>query len=89
MGTKVEGERYIPGYFTMGHFNLITKGNNWPPYYEEKLVNSQNFYNEFTPSPTNGYTCYDKEMLKQTILQHEATFRKQVLVIFLVGTVRC
>lgn len=78
----MEGKRYVPGYFTMGHFNLITKGNNWPPYYEEKLVNSQNFYNEFVPSPTNGYTRYDKEMLKQTILQHEATFRKQVLVIF-------
>ncbi|XP_078178044.1 uncharacterized protein LOC144572367 [Carex rostrata] len=78
MGTKVEGKRYVPGYFTMGHVNLIMKSNNWPPYYEEKPVNSHNFYNEFAPSPTNGYTCYDKEMLKQTILQHEATFRKQV-----------
>lgn len=39
---------------------------------------SENFSNRFTIRPTNGPAYVDNEMLKQNMLAHEATFRKQV-----------
>jgi hypothetical protein len=39
---------------------------------------SEHFSNRFTIRPTDGPAYLDYEMLKQNMLSHEATFRKQV-----------
>ncbi|XP_062212472.1 uncharacterized protein LOC133913357 [Phragmites australis] len=76
MGAKVEGESYMPGFYATGDLNVEANGR-WTPYYEEKTSNGQ-FCNGYTTKPTNGYSEFDKEMLKHTMLEHEAIFRKQV-----------
>ncbi|XP_072987678.1 uncharacterized protein [Typha latifolia] len=73
MGTKVEGKSYLPGYFATGDL----KGNTTSSWYEEKTLTGH-LYDGFMLRPTHGYLEYDKEMLKRTMLEHEAIFRKQV-----------
>jgi hypothetical protein len=76
MGAKVEGGSYMPGYYATGDLNMEANGR-WSPYYEEKTPNGQ-LCNGFTTKLTNGYSDFDKEMLKHTMLEHEAIFRQQV-----------
>ncbi|KAJ1293527.1 hypothetical protein BS78_01G075100 [Paspalum vaginatum] len=76
MGAKVEGESYMPGYYATGDLNMEANGR-WSPYYEETTSNGQ-LCNGFTTKPTNGYSEFDKEMLKHQMLEHEAVFRQQV-----------
>jgi hypothetical protein len=76
MGAKVEGESYMPGYYATGDLNMEPNGR-WSPYYEERTSNGQ-LCNGFTTKPTNGYSDFDKEMLKHQMLEHEAVFRQQV-----------
>ena len=76
MGAKVEGESYMPGYYATGDLNMEPNGR-WSPYYEERTSNGR-LCNGFTTKPTNGYSEFDKEMLKRQMLEHEAVFRQQV-----------
>jgi len=76
MGAKVEGESYMPGYYATGDLNMEPNGR-WSPYYEERTSNGR-LCNGFTTKPTNGYSEFDKEMLKRQMLEHEAIFRQQV-----------
>ncbi|CAN6329561.1 unnamed protein product [Urochloa humidicola] len=76
MGTKVEGKTYIPGYFDMADSSVNSNGNAVPYYKENKP--SVHLSDKFTITSSNGSVHYDKELLKRTMLAHEATFRKQV-----------
>ena len=76
MGTKLQCESYQLGYSSMRNLNEDSSGI-WSPYYEDKTLN-EHLYNGFMLRPVNEYSGYDKEMLKRTMLEHEATFRKQV-----------
>ncbi|OVA11933.1 Protein of unknown function DUF863 [Macleaya cordata] len=79
MGTKVQCESYYPGYYPMRDLNEDASSSSWSLYHEDKTLNNGNYYNSFLPRPTtDGYPEYNKEVLKQTMLQHEAIFRKQV-----------
>ncbi|KAG1347854.1 hypothetical protein COCNU_06G016830 [Cocos nucifera] len=49
----------------------------WSQYYEDNML-SRHLCNGFMLRPVNEYFGHDKEMLKQTMLEHEAIFRKQV-----------
>lgn len=52
--------------------------NGWrSPYYEDKPSNGQ-LYNGFMTKQADGYSEYDNETLKRTMLSHEAMFRQQV-----------
>ncbi|CAL4898412.1 unnamed protein product [Urochloa decumbens] len=76
MGTKVEGKIYIQGYFDMADSSVNSNGNAVPYFKENKP--SVHLSDKFTITSSNGSVHYDKEMLKRTMLVHEATFRKQV-----------
>lgn len=76
MGTKVEIKSYLPGYFAMADSSVNSNGN-WLSYHEESKP-SGHVSDSFTIITANGSPDYDKEMLKRTMLVHEATFRKQV-----------
>ncbi|XP_072951217.1 uncharacterized protein [Typha angustifolia] len=75
MGTKLEGKSYLPGYLEMRDLN-VNVSSTWSGYYEENMLSGPPF-GGFMARPTYG-SQYDREMLKQMMLEHEATFRKQV-----------
>jgi len=76
MGTKVEGKIYIPGCFDMADSSVNSNFNALPYFKENKP--SVHLSDKFTITSSDGSVHYDKEMLKRTMLVHEATFRKQV-----------
>ncbi|KAI0498038.1 hypothetical protein KFK09_021279 [Dendrobium nobile] len=76
MGTKVHYRSYFPGHDKMRDLNADA-GNSWPSFYISKTP-SKHLYNGCFPSPSTGHSECDKEILKQTMLEHEAIFRKQV-----------
>lgn len=52
-------------------------------YYEEKVLTDGHFYNGFFPNLANAsYPGYDKDSVKQKMLEHEAIFKIQVNLIF-------
>lgn len=80
MGTKVQCESYFPGYFSMRDLNEDSNSCSWPLYYNDKAFTNGQYYAGFiNRSIADAYTSYDKDVLKQTMLEHEATFKKQVL----------
>ena len=78
MGTKVQHTSYLPGFYAMRDLNEEAEGC-WSQYYEDN-TSDRNLSNGYQLRPTNGYSEYDKEMLKRTMLEHEAIFRKQVII---------
>ncbi|XP_042498694.1 uncharacterized protein LOC122077028 [Macadamia integrifolia] len=79
MGTKVQCKSYLPGYHSMRDLNEDANNGSWPLYYEDKTLKSGQYYNGFLPRPyTDVFLGYEKEMMKQTMLKHEAIFRGQV-----------
>jgi general stress protein 26 len=76
MGTEIEGKVYIPGYFDMAGSSVNSNGNVLL-YYEEGK-SSLHLIDKFTIVSATGSVHYDREMLKRTMLVHEATFQKQV-----------
>ncbi|KAM0951415.1 hypothetical protein DsansV1_C03g0025301 [Dioscorea sansibarensis] len=77
MGTKVQCKSYMPGYSLMRGHDDDRRGN-WSMFYDGNRGPNGYLYNAFMLKPMNGYSEYDKEMLKRTMLEHEAVFRKQV-----------
>ncbi|CAA6667380.1 unnamed protein product [Spirodela intermedia] len=75
MGT-VECKNHFPGHYSMSNLNdggMIGR----PRCYEER-VQSRQFCDGFLPRPLDGFLDHDREALKQTMLMHNAIFRKQV-----------
>jgi hypothetical protein len=75
MGAKVEAEGYKLGHYAVG--NLQAGINGWRSSYEEETSNGE-FCNGFMTTEAVGYSDYDREMFKRTMLAHEAAFRQQV-----------
>ncbi|KAL5723030.1 hypothetical protein ACHQM5_006476 [Ranunculus cassubicifolius] len=79
MGTKVQCKSYFPGSYFMRDLNEDADSGSWHAYREDKMMMARPYYPNFVPRPaTNGNSEYDKELLKQTMLMHEATFKNQV-----------
>ncbi|XP_020273879.1 uncharacterized protein LOC109848665 [Asparagus officinalis] len=74
MGTRVQHTSYLQTCCTMRDLNEDANGY-WSQYYEDK-ASGRKMCNNY--QPINGFVDYDKEMLKRTMLEHEAIFRKQV-----------
>ncbi|CAK9148017.1 unnamed protein product [Ilex paraguariensis] len=71
---------YLHGCYPNNDLNIGANGNRWPPYYGDGTQKSTNLYNDLSPTfTTNQNLWHVKEILSQTILKHEATFRNQVL----------
>lgn len=77
MGTKVHCKSYLPGYYSMRDLNQDS--NSWPLYYGDKTLTNGQYYNGFLPrAVADSYSEYDKDVVKRTILEHEAIFKNQV-----------
>ncbi|XP_010554297.1 PREDICTED: uncharacterized protein LOC104824067 [Tarenaya hassleriana] len=71
MGTKVQRESLLPGYHhSMRDLNEDSSGCS--------LANSQ-YYNGFPPrNMADSYLGYEKDLVRRTMLEHEAVFKSQV-----------
>ncbi|KAG6651122.1 uncharacterized protein LOC122313294 [Carya illinoinensis] len=79
MGTKVHCKSYLPGFYPMRDLNENSNSCSWPPYYCDKTMVNGQYYNTILPrAATDLYPGCDKDVVKQTILKHEETFRTQV-----------
>ncbi|CAN6477372.1 unnamed protein product [Victoria cruziana] len=78
MGAKVQCNTYLPGYYHMRDLNDDTRSTICSQFYDDRMMKSGQFCNGFMQHSMDGYSEYEKEMLKQTMLKHEAIFRKQV-----------
>lgn len=56
---------------------------SWPVYHEDKMTTGRSYGNSLMSRPaTDGYSQYDKEGLRKTMLIHEATFKDQVYLVW-------
>ncbi|WOK99653.1 hypothetical protein Cni_G08365 [Canna indica] len=76
MATKVQSKSYLPGYYSMQDIKEDAT-SSWSSYFQEKKL-TEHIYDTYVPRLVNGYSEHDKEMLKRTMLEHEAIFKKQV-----------
>ncbi|XP_010458861.1 PREDICTED: uncharacterized protein LOC104740052 [Camelina sativa] len=81
MGTKVHCESLFGGYHhSMGDLNKESNGCRWPLFYSDSKTSAaanDQCYNGF-PSQTTSFG-YDKDLVRRTMLEHEAVFKTQVL----------
>ncbi|KAJ8760943.1 hypothetical protein K2173_021981 [Erythroxylum novogranatense] len=79
MGTKVHCDSYLQGHFSMKDLTEDSNSCNWHLYYGDKSFVNGQCYNGFLPrAVTDTYPGYDKDVLKRTMLEHEATFKNQL-----------
>ncbi|KAF5727164.1 hypothetical protein HS088_TW22G00852 [Tripterygium wilfordii] len=79
MGTKVHCKSSLSGYYSMRDLNEDSDGCSWPMYYGDKTLTNGHYYNGFLPGAIlDGYAGYDKDVVKRTMLEHEAIFKNQV-----------
>ncbi|XP_045812958.1 uncharacterized protein LOC123906968 [Trifolium pratense] len=76
MGTKVQS---LPGYYSMRDLNEESSSCGWPLFYGNKaLANGQYYQNHLPSAAADVCSAYDKDVVKQTMLEHEAIFKNQV-----------
>ncbi|KAL9364974.1 hypothetical protein Peur_042847 [Populus x canadensis] len=79
MGTKVQCESYFPGYFSMRDLNEDSNSCSWPLFYGDKTFTNGQHYNGLLPRViADAYPGNDKDVVKQTMLEHEAIFKRQL-----------
>ncbi|KAM1960707.1 hypothetical protein FF2_020758 [Malus domestica] len=80
MGTKMQCKSYMPGYYSMRDLNEDPNNFSWPLYYGDKTLSNRQYCNGFLPrAMTDAFPRYDKDVVKQTMLEHEAIFKDQVI----------
>ncbi|KAJ8563051.1 hypothetical protein K7X08_031503 [Anisodus acutangulus] len=73
METQVHCKGYSMSYLSED------SSNRWPLHYGEKIYTNAQYYNGFMSRTTiDADPGYDKDVLKQKILEHEETFKNQV-----------
>ncbi|XP_061369679.1 uncharacterized protein LOC133312492 [Gastrolobium bilobum] len=76
MGTKVQN---LPGYYSMRDLNEDSSSCGWPLFYGDKTLTNGKYYNNYLPSATaDACSVYNKDVVKQMMLEHEAVFKNQV-----------
>lgn len=79
---------YLPGYYSVRDLNEDPNNCSWPVYYGDKTLSNRQYCNGFLPRATaDAYPGYDKDVVKRTMLEHEAIFKNQVFVKFLICSV--
>nr|GMD19691.1 uncharacterized protein LOC109161007 isoform X1 [Ipomoea batatas] len=82
MGTQVHyKDYYVPGYCSMrNHLSEDASSSNWPLFYGDRALTTNGQYcNGFVSrGAMDAYPGYDKDAVKQKMLEHEAIFKNQV-----------
>ncbi|XP_057543094.1 uncharacterized protein LOC130821377 isoform X2 [Amaranthus tricolor] len=78
MGTKLQIENCLPAHYSMNDLNRGSNGASWPYFGESNLSDGQ-FYFGFLPrTVADSHPEYEQDVVKQTMLEHEAVFKIQV-----------
>lgn len=78
----MQGTSYLPGYFHVVDQNVGVNGSLWQLLSNGPACKISRFYNVLPePSGPDSLLVFNKEILRQTMLKHEAIFRNQVSVI--------
>lgn len=74
----MQSKSYLPGYhYSTRDMNEDSNSSSWPLFYTNKPLPNGQYYNSFLPRTVAE--AYDKDALKQKMLEHEAIFKNQVL----------
>ncbi|RWW16992.1 hypothetical protein GW17_00019097 [Ensete ventricosum] len=79
MVMNVQGKYYFPGYYSMQEIKEDAR-SSWSWYFQDKKF-SEHLYNNHVPRLVDGCPEHDKGMIRRTMLEHEAIFRKQVKIL--------
>ena len=85
MGTKVQIENYLPAHYSMKDLNREPNGASWASCFGENNLSNGNgqFYYGFLPrTVADSQPGQDKDVVKQTMLEHEAIFKNQVFMLY-------
>ncbi|CAN1152739.1 hypothetical protein LINPERHAP1_LOCUS20217 [Linum perenne] len=79
MGTKVQRESYFPGISQMRDLTDDSNSYSFLGYCGDKTFPNGQYYNGYLPrAVTNASSGHDKDLVKRTMLEHEAIFRNQL-----------
>ncbi|KAF3627220.1 putative eukaryotic translation initiation factor 5A-4-like [Capsicum annuum] len=80
MGTQVHYKGYLPAYYSMRDLSEDSNSSNWPLFYEDKTFSNGQYCNGFmSRTTTDAYPGYNKDVLKEKMLEHESIFKNQVV----------
>lgn len=71
-------ENYLPAHYSMKDLTRESNGASWPCFGES---NGQFYYGFLPRTVADSHPGYDKDVMKQTMLEHEAIFKDQVCII--------
>ncbi|KAI4339383.1 hypothetical protein MLD38_024334 [Melastoma candidum] len=80
MGTKIQVKGNFLGHHSMRDLNDNSSICSWPPYPGDNMLPNGHYYNGYLPraTATEAYPVVGKGIVRQTMLEHETIFRKQV-----------
>ncbi|KAI4343920.1 hypothetical protein L6164_011212 [Bauhinia variegata] len=79
MGANVERTGYLPGYYSTSDLMFGAEGSTWTSSNGNGELKSDCYHNGSLPASSPAqFLGYNRELLKQTILKHEAIFRNQI-----------
>ncbi|KAI4302159.1 hypothetical protein MLD38_037941 [Melastoma candidum] len=80
MGTEIQLKSNLLGHHPMRDLNDNSNICSWPPYPGDSMLQSGHYYNSYLPRATAAevYPALGKDIVRQTMLEHETIFRKQV-----------
>lgn len=79
MGTKVQIENCLPAHYSMKDLNRESNGASWPSCFGDSNLSNGQFYYGFLPrTVADSQPGPDRDLVKQTMLKHEAIFKDQV-----------
>ncbi|XP_009798047.1 uncharacterized protein [Nicotiana sylvestris] len=80
MGIQVHNKGYLPSHYSMRDLSEDSNSSSWPLFYGDKTFTNGQYYNGFvSKTKTDAYPGYNKDVLKQKILEHESIFKNQVV----------
>ncbi|KAL8157328.1 hypothetical protein AgCh_002142 [Apium graveolens] len=78
MGTTAHCKSYTPGYYSRD-MNEDSNSSSWSPFHRDKNLLNGHYYNGFVQRTVrDDYEGYEKDVLKQKMMEHEMVFKHQV-----------
>ncbi|KAA3457699.1 DUF863 domain-containing protein [Gossypium australe] len=79
MQADMQHKSHLPGCYTAWDLNLDANGNIWPTDNDvDRILRNRQYYNGTLPPSSGSNMFYNKVLLKQTMLKHEAEFKDQI-----------
>ncbi|XWS37303.1 hypothetical protein CRYUN_Cryun19dG0031500 [Craigia yunnanensis] len=78
MQADMQHKSHFPGCYTAWDLNLDANCSVWPADNVDRILRNRQYYNGTLPPSSDLNIFYNKDLLKQTMLKHEAEFRDQI-----------